>query len=131
VHFKRDLFGFEKSLQNKLYKYHALVPVMPWIDNRAPESPQQFRKRGHKLKWKTGITGNEMDKPFGFVVYLNLVGQKFDAKNPENIFTITQDKSIVFKPNSRKLRRKYEVRISALDRLHNESEISKVKVIKI
>ena len=131
VHFKRDLFGFEKSLQNKLYKYHALVPVMSWIDNRAPESPQQFRKRGHKLKWKTGITGNEMDKPFGFVVYLNLVGQKFDAKNPENIFTITQDKSIVFKPNSRKLRRKYEVRISALDRLHNESEISKVKVIKI
>ena len=72
-----------------------------------------------------------MDRTVGYLVYLNPVGQKFDENNSENIFTITRDKSIVFKPNSRKLRRKYEIRISALDRLHNESEISKVKVIKL
>ena len=74
---------------------------------------------------------NWVDKAVNYVVYLNLEGQKFDTKNPENIFTITRDKRIVFKPNSRKLQRKYEVRISALDRLHNESEITKVKVIKL
>ncbi len=131
VHFKRDLFGFEKSLQKKLYKYPALVPAMPWIDNKAPQAPIKFRKRGHRLMWKETKTENEMDKAMNYVVYLNLEGQKFDAKNPENIFTITRDKNIVFKPNSRKLQRKYEVRISALDRLHNESEITKVKVIKL
>jgi len=131
VHFKRDLLGFEKSLQNKIYKYPALVPPMPWIDNIAPEGPHRFRKRGHKLKWKPAKAENEMDKPIGYMVYLNLVGQKFDAQNPENIFTITRNKSVAFKPNSRKLQRKYEIRISALDRLHNESEISKVKVIKL
>jgi catabolite regulation protein CreA len=104
---------------------------MPWIDNKAPEPPTHFKKRGHKLKWKSVQAENEMDKTNGYVIYLNLVGQKFDIKNPENIFTITKHKSIVFKPNSRKLQRKYEIRISAVDRLHNESEISKVKEIKL
>ncbi len=131
IHFKRDLFGFDQSLQNKLYKNYAIVPTMPWIDNKAPEVPKRFRKRGNKLKWKTSKTDNEMEKAVRFVVYLNPVGQKFEINNSENIFTITRDKSIVFKPNSRKLQRKYEVRISALDRLHNESELSKVKVIKL
>jgi len=131
VHFKRDLFGFENSLQQKLYKYPAVVPVMSWIDNKPPKAPKHFRKKGKKLKWKTEKEENEMDKSDCFVVYLNPVGQKFDARNPENIFTITREKMIVFKPNSRKLQRKYEIRISALDRLHNESEISEVKVIKI
>ena len=130
-HFKRDLFGFSETLQNKIYNRPALVPVMPWIDNKAPDQPGRFRKRGNKLKWKPEKAATEMDRTVGYLVYLNPVGQKFDENNSENIFTITRDKSIVFKPNSRKLRRKYEIRISALDRLHNESEISKVKVIKL
>jgi uncharacterized lipoprotein YddW (UPF0748 family) len=131
IHFKRNLFGFAETLQDKTYKYQALVPAMPWIDNKAPAPLQRFRKRGHKLKWKTEKTTIEMDKPVEYIVYLNPVTRKFDAKNPENIFTIIRDQSIVFKPNSRKLRQKYEIRISALDRLHNESEMSKVKVIKL
>ncbi|MDP2337204.1 MAG: family 10 glycosylhydrolase [Bacteroidota bacterium] len=131
VHFNRDLFGFEKSLQTSLYQYPALVPPMPWIDNKPPDVPKRFRKRGHKLKWKPAKAKEEMDRTVSYLVYLNPVGQKFDATNPENIFTITPDKSIIFKPNSRKLQRKYEIRISALDRLHNESGITKVKVIKL
>jgi len=131
VHFKRDLFGFDQTLRDKLFKFPALVPQMPWIDKKAPEPPMHFKKRRHKLKWKSVDTENEMDKVVNYLVYLNPVGQQFDARNPENIFTITKHKSIVFKPNSRKLQRKYEIRISAVDRLHNESELSKVKVIKL
>lgn len=131
IHFKRNLFGFTETLQNKTYKHPALVPTMPWIDNKVPDQPCRFRKRGHKLKWKQDKPLNEMDKTVGYVVYLNPLGKAFDAKIAENIFTITPHKSIVFKPNTRKLRIKYEIRISALDRLHNESEISRVKVIKL
>lgn len=131
IHFKRDLFGFDQSLRNKLYKFPALVPQMSWIDKKAPEPPMHFKKRGHKLKWKPAKAENEMDKTVNYLVYLNPVGQQFDEKNPENIFTVTKHRSIVFKPNSRKLQRKYEIRISAVDRLHNESEMSKVKVIKL
>ncbi len=131
VHFNRDLFGFDKSLQNNVYKYPALIPTMPWIDNKAPEIPGHFKKKGNKLIWKSSDTGTEMDKPIKYLVYLNPIDQEFDPANPANIFTITPDKSITFKPNSRKLRRKYEIRVSALDRLHNESVITKAKVIKL
>jgi uncharacterized lipoprotein YddW (UPF0748 family) len=131
VHFKRDLFGFEKSLHENVYRFPAMVPTMPWIDNKPPEPPVRFRKRGNKLKWKETRANSEMDKAVSYLVYLIPEGQKFDAQNPENIFTITRNKSIVFKPNSRKLRRKYEIRISAIDRLHNESGVTDLKVIKL
>ena len=131
IHFKRDLFGFDRSLRDKLYKFPALVPQMPWIDNTPPEAPLHLKKRGHKLKWKPAKADNEMDKTVDYIVYLNAVGHPFDVNNAENIFTITKHKSIIFKPNSRKLQRKYEIRVSAVDRLHNESELSKVKVIKL
>lgn len=131
VHFNRDLFGFDQTLRDKLYQYPALVPPMPWIDHTTPEPPRRFRKRGHKLKWKPSKAENEMDKTTSYLVYLNPVGQKFDVQNPENIFTITRNNSITFKPNSRKLQRKYEIRISALDRLHNESELTQVKEVKL
>jgi uncharacterized lipoprotein YddW (UPF0748 family) len=131
IHFKRNLLGFDQNLRDNLYRFPALVPPMPWIDSKPPELPTHFKKRGHKLKWEPVQTENEMDKATSFIVYLNAVGQRFDASNPENIFTITKHKSIIFKPNSRKLKRKYEIRVSAVDRLHNESEISKAKEIKL
>jgi uncharacterized lipoprotein YddW (UPF0748 family) len=131
IHFKRDLFGFDKSLRENLYNKPAIIPPMPWIDPKAPESPRKFKKRGNKLKWKAPKAESEMDQAQRYVVYLIPEGQKFDAANPENIFTITRDKSIVFKPNTRKLQRKYEIRISALDRLYNESGLTKVKTIKL
>lgn len=131
IQFNRNLFGFEESLQKKLYQYPAIVPVMPWIDNAPPAAPTHLKWRHHKLKWKTVKKQDELNKPVSFVVYMNPAGQKFDANNPENIFAITSGKVIHFKPNSRKLRRKYEFRISALDRLHNESELTKLKVIKL
>jgi len=131
IHFKRDLFGFTEALQQSEYKYAALVPTMPWIDDKAPKQPGKINKRGDKLKWKQDKATNEMDKVVGYAIYLNLLGKPFDVNNPENIFTITREPHIVFKPNSRKLRRKYEIRVSALDRLHNESAVSKVKVMKL
>jgi hypothetical protein len=104
---------------------------MPWIDNKAPKQPQKIKKRGHQIKWKEDKATNEMDKAVGYLVYLTPQGKAFDANNPENIFTITHEPRIVFKPNSRKLRRPYEIRVSALDRLHNESGVSKAKVMKL
>lgn len=131
IHFKRDLFGFDQELREKVYKYPALVPQMPWIDNTPPTTPYRLKKKGRKIKWKQSNSENEMDKAAHFVVYLNPVGTQFDAKNPVNIFTITRQKSILIKPNSRNLQRKYELRVSAVDRLQNESQISDVKVIKL
>jgi uncharacterized lipoprotein YddW (UPF0748 family) len=131
VHFKHDLFGFDQSLRKNLYQYPALVPPMDWIDSKPPLTPTRFRKKGRKLKWESTATENELDKVKSYIVYLTPEGKAFDPNIPENIFTITPETSIRFKPNSRKLRRKYEIRISALDRLNNESTTTKMKVLKL
>jgi hypothetical protein len=61
---------------------------------------------------------------------MNEAGKKFDANHSENIFRITTEPKLVYQPNSRKLRKKFEVRVSALDRLYNESNQSDPIIIK-
>ncbi len=130
-HFNRNIGGFSDSLQNHYYKYPAIVPTMPWIDSKAPDKPKRFKKSGTTLKWKKDKAKNETDKVRNYIVYMVPEGTKFNPDDPSQIFTLTPDNRIVFKPNAKKQRRKYEFRISALDRLHNESAVSKPKTLKL
>lgn len=129
-HFYRDLIGFQDSLENDFYAYPALVPEMPWIDNQPPQTPRKVKKGwGKILKWKIRKTENEMDKPIQFIVYKNKVGEKFDPNNSRYIYEITQKTKIYLK--KRDNNQEYEFRVSALDRLHNESKISPPVKIKL
>ena len=129
-HFYRDIIGFQDSLEHDLYAYPALIPEMPWIDNQPPPTPRKFKKGwGKVLKWKVKKTDNEMDKSIQFVVYKNKVGEKFDANDSRFIYRITQETKIYL--NKRSNKEEYEFRVSALDRLHNESKISDPITIKL
>jgi len=129
-HFNRDLIGFQDSLMLNLYNTPAIIPPMSWIDNQPPQPVRKFKKRGKKVKWKVFETSNEMGKPNLFVIYLNEKGTKFDMENSVFIHKITNEKELKFlKINNKK--KKYEVRISVLDRLHNESKISSPVILKL
>jgi uncharacterized lipoprotein YddW (UPF0748 family) len=132
-HFKRNLQGFQDSLTSRLYKNPAIVPPMPWIDNQPPQPVTDLKKRWWKgVKWEIAEAKNEMDKPWRYVIYLNELGVKFNSENPEFIFTIipAEDDKFKFSRINRK-KKKYEVRISVLDRLNNESEISDPVILKL
>ncbi|MFW5756204.1 MAG: glycoside hydrolase family 10 protein [Tangfeifania sp.] len=132
-HFNRNLQGFQDSLAVRLYKYPAIVPSMPWIDNLPPAAVSKFKKRWWKgVKWEIAKTQNEMDKPWRYVIYLNEQGTEFDASNPDFIFKIVPagDDKIKFSRINRK-KKKYEVRISVLDRLNNESAVSDSVILKL
>lgn len=129
-HFYRDLIGLQDTLENDLYTYPALVPEMSWIDNQAPPTPLRVKKGTRKsLKWKVKKTDNEMDKSVRFIIYKNKVGEKFDANDSRFIERITKEHRIFLQKRTNK--QKYEYRVSALDRLHNESTISKPVIIKL
>ena len=123
-HFQRDLMGFQDSLQQNLYRYPAIVPPMKWIDNKAPDKPGRVRKRGMEIRWKADKTKNELDRPVRFIVYKNKEGETFDPNDPRSILLITQAKKIKLKKGDGEAER-YLFRVSALDRLNNESKISK------
>ena len=129
-HFKRYLMGFQDSLMLNLNKNPAIIPSMKWIDNTPPQPVIKFRKSGKKVKWKVVETTNEMDKPNQFVMYINEQGTKFEAENSEFIYKMTNNKEFKFSKRNRK-KKKYEVRVSVLDRLNNESEQSNPLIIKL
>ncbi len=129
-HFNRYLMGFQDSLKLSLNRIPAIIPPMKWIDNLPPQPVLKFKKSGKKIKWKVVETTNETDKPKQFIIYLNKQGTYFDADNSEFIYKLTNNKEFKF-PRINKKKKKYEVRVSVLDRLSNESELSDPLIIKL
>ena len=129
-HFNRDLFGLQDSLQTSLYRKPAIVPPMKWIDNTPPPPVKKISKRGTKVKWKTTDAERVMDKPNLFVIYGNEAGTEFNQENHSSFWGIVKDKELKFAKFNKK-KKKYEVRISVLDRLNNESALSKPIKLKL
>jgi uncharacterized lipoprotein YddW (UPF0748 family) len=129
-HFKRDLMGFQDSLINNYYQKPAIVPPMRWIDHTPPHALKKLKKRGRKIKWETLETTDPMNKAWKYVIYLNEENQKFNPENGELIFEITTGNSYKFNRINRK-RKRYQVRVSVLDRLNNESRPSLPLTLKL
>jgi len=119
-HFRRDLMGFQDSLRANIYSNPAIVPIMPWLDDTPPPEVKRLRKSWGKIRWEKPEVEDEMNKPKQFVVYLNEKDKPFDIYNPEFIYEITREEKIKIERINRK-RKKYEVRVTTLDRLNNES----------
>lgn len=128
--FNQDIMGFQDSLKQNLYEYPALIPTMPWIDNMPPKPVSKIKRSGRKVKWETEQSNLEMDKAWRFVVYVNEVETTFNANNSSQISHILKGKEIKFEKRNKK-KKEYEVRISVLDRLNNESTISKAVKVKL
>jgi hypothetical protein len=119
-HFRRDLMGFQDSLRANIYSNPAIVPIMPWLDDTPPPEVKRLRKSWGKIRWEKPEVEDEMNKPKQFVVYLNEKDKPFDINNPKFIYEITREEKIKIERINRK-RKKYEVRVTTLDRLNNES----------
>jgi len=129
-HFNRNLMGLQDSLTLSLNRKPAIIPPMKWIDNSPPPPVIKFKKSGKKVKWKVVETKNEMDNPNRFVIYLNNQGAHFDKENSKFIHILTSNKEFKFQRINKK-KKKYVVRVSVLDRLNNESELSSPLIIKL
>ena len=129
-HFNRDLMGLQDSLTSSLFRKPAVVPAMTWIDNTTPQPVKRISKFGKKVKWKTEKAEREMDKPNLFVIYGNEAGTDFDTNDTRCFWGIVKSTDLKFAPFNDK-KKKYEVRISVLDRLNNESLPSKPVKLKL
>ncbi len=130
VHFLRYLLGMQDSLRNDFYLKQAVVPPMSWIDSIPPEPVVKIKKRCRKIKWKTVKTTNEMDSPNKFIIYKTEKSKSFESKDAAQIYRIVKDEEIKLKKINPK-KKKYEIRVSVLDRLNNESEVSKPVIMKL
>jgi hypothetical protein len=63
--FEKNPNGWSDSLRNNYYRYPALVPPMPWIDNSIPSQPL-IEKQANNLV-KLVYKGEKKIKGFGIV----------------------------------------------------------------
>ncbi len=134
VQFKRDLDGFRQKLRSSVYSKPAIIPPMPWIDETAPQSPNNLKvtegDQGVTLSWENGKTNSEMNRARFFAIYGSTKKRKLKSPDQQTLTDITGSSQVYFKyqPGARK--HKYYYRITALDRLNNESTPSEIITIK-
>lgn len=123
---KGNKFGETTIIKNQYFNYKSLVPTMPWLDNKAPEPIKinniSGSKNGINIKWDDK---KQNDSTY-YVIY-RFDGDKIgDIENPASILTtvrrINGQTSLQFNDLSASINKKYTYAITALDRLHNESE---------
>ena len=118
------------TLRQHLYKYPALIPAMPWKAQSAPDEPQDaflMRKLDKiSLRWKAPRATVSGDTATYYVVY------RFPAKlempdftQPRYIRKITRKLS--YEETASNFGKAYYYGITAVGRLHNESELVVVK----
>ena len=77
--FAKNPNGWNDSLQNNYYKYPALVPPMPWLDDIAPDAPTIQKKNAST--YVVNYNGKEKIKSFG--IFSCASGIKANAKNAQ------------------------------------------------
>lgn len=131
IHFTtRDLIG-KPDLRNKIaevYKYPSLVPVMPWLETEAPEAPaiEAFSHlSGIQLNWT-----DTDDSTAYYVIYRASGDQVPDRNNPAHILTTMRKSDLAsYVDRDVTLGKTYTYAVTAVDRLHNESEFSEPRTV--
>ena len=120
--------SFTDSLRNDLYKYPALPPQMPWLDDVMPNAPQNLKAEaktdGIHLNWTKPLPAKDGETASGYVIYRFEEGEKIDILNPKNILHISYVDYIFYLDTNFEKGKRYNYLVTALDRLKNESEPS-------
>lgn len=117
-------------LRNVYWKYPALQPLMPFIDDKAPKAPKKLKDTwtsdGYMLFWTAPKGKGWQDEAHSYVVYRFPRGEDIRLNNPANIVAITTDTH--YRLPYRDGSTRYVYVVTALDRLQNESKGVKIKV---
>lgn len=122
--------NYGTQLRNNYWRYPALHPTTPWIDNKATKEVKKLKVidvDDHRvLCWTAPKAKKWHDVAVKYVVYRFDKGEKLNLNDPTKIISITADTNIKLPNQPHKTRHVYVV--TALDRMYNESDYKKVKV---
>lgn len=114
------------SLRLSLYKYPALPPQMPWLDEIVPNAPKNFSATatptGVQLKWEVPSAASDGETASGYVIYRFEEGEQISVADPKNILKISFEDYTMFLDTQTEKNKRYTYLVTALDRLKNESD---------
>ncbi len=122
--------GFTDSLKNNFYQYPALPPTMAWKDNIPPLSPQRLQvetnRQNFTLSWTAPQAAKDGEKARYYAVYRFDDDEVIDLNDPRHFLTFCYNTTSTTDPTAQK-NKSYIYVVTALDRLHNESEPAQIK----
>ncbi|MBS9525420.1 family 10 glycosylhydrolase [Litoribacter alkaliphilus] len=132
--FVNDQGGLNSKIKD-VYPNKALVPTMPWIESESPAAPildeiTGSQGEGITLNWRDGLP---YSNAYYAVYRVEGSEEQLDLENSANIIAIVQRSAYGdqhWTDGSAEKRTNYTYQITALDRLHNESEPSNAVQIR-
>jgi uncharacterized lipoprotein YddW (UPF0748 family) len=125
-----DLGNYGSVLRTAYWKYHALQPLMPFIDKKQPKKPRKVKavwtSDGYILFWSVPRGKSWGDIARQYVIYRFANGEKIDIENPAKIVSITSD--TFYKLPYDKGNKRCTYVVTALDRISNESKGKKIRI---
>lgn len=128
--FVKNNLGINDSLQNRLFKYPAFIPAMPWKVLNLPEAPPDIRsvrvKNQVLLTWNPAKTDRSLpEKTAAYYVVYRFKGEEQGELKPENVYALVTDTYVlIVRRKGVWFRKKYTYVVTAFDRLHNEGKTS-------
>ncbi len=122
--------NYGTSLRQTYWRYPALQPAMPFIDDKAPKKVRKVKpiwtSDGYVLFWTAPKGDNWDDQAVKYVVYRFGAKEKIATNDPSKICAITTQP--FYKLPYVDGKEKWVYVVTALDRLQNESKAVKKKV---
>lgn len=125
-----DVGKYGTNLRKYYWRYPALQPKMPFIDDDAPKKPKKVKAKwteyGYVLSWQPSKAKSWKDEVTKYVVYKFAPGESVNTEDASKIVMITSSTSLVMPYEDGT--QKYTYVVTALDRMSNESAGVKKKV---
>jgi len=124
--------NYGTMLKNVYWKYPALMPEMPYIDNKAPKKVKAMKVLaidGGKVLFWTAPSGKDWkSKAVKFVVYKFEQGEKININDPSKIVKITSEEFYKIPQGTVGAGKTANYVVTAVDRSGNESKPKKKSI---
>ena len=117
--FAKNPNGWNDSLQDNYYKYPALVPPMPWLDDTAPDAPSIQKKNASNFV--VNYNGKEKIKTFG--IFSCATGVKATIKNAQLVKIIVATKTSIVDISTIAHKKEEKIFVGSIDLNNNVSNL--------
>lgn len=127
-----NVLGMQDRLKNDVYKYPALIPTMPHKDNKPPTKPSvSLKKKGKDVL----LSWNRVSSASYYAIYRFKKGEPQDIEDATKLLgTVHESQGTSYLDTTANNNEQYVYAVTALDRLHNESQpvfVSTIEPIKM
>ncbi len=130
----RNFKGIQDSLRSNHFKYPALHPTMPWLDDVPPIAPVNLTStitgNSIQLQWQKPGTAADGDTAASYVVYRAQAPDTVNVNDARQIISIIPKDTTRYVDNGAVYGKSYSYVVTSFDKLRNESDATaKINII--